>query len=358
MRRANVTTLAMLIAMTAVAHAQPAGIDDDAPAGPPAPEIGEGPQPKDPKVVKTWQSAGDTLIKRGDALVKEGKTDEARTQYENAVTAYSRAIAASDDPNTLRIALATAQDKAGDTPGAMKTLKALLASGAKAEIQKKAQAKLDEVSMNVGLVTLTVVPDGTQISMGGQPVGESPMSEPLVLAPGTHVVSFSAGGYKTKDVELKVEAGSESERKIELEPNPAVIKRGDDSVEGTVPEYQETRSNGPSKLPLYVGASVTGALVLTATITGIAAIGKHNQFNDATDPTERDDLASSGKTLAHVTDACIVASLGAAAFTTYWYLVKYKPAERAMPDHQAQAKIDVVPWVQPDVGGLAAVGSF
>jgi hypothetical protein len=251
-------------------------------------------------------------MKKGDALAKQGKAAEAKTHYENAATAYQKAIEASDDGTALQLQLANAFDKAGDAIGAMQVLKVVAAQTAKADLASKAQTKLDELSMKVGIVTLSITPEGTSISIGGKPVGEAPLSEPLVLMPGAHTMSFTAVGYQPKDVEIKVEAGSESERKIELEPVPMVTQP---VTTADVDTAAPAEPKAPSLLPIYIGGGATIGLVLIGTVTGIAAIGKHGQYDDSVSQNERTDLRSSGKTLALVTDLCLVGAIGAAAFT-------------------------------------------
>jgi hypothetical protein len=335
--------------------------DDAPPPDAPPAETPPADQPvvKDPKVAKKWLQAGDLLVKNGDKLTKQNKPDEAKVQYTNAVTAYQKAIEASDDLS-LNWQLANAEDKAGDVPSAMTHLKALNAApNIKPDIIKKSTAKLDELSMKIGLLTLTVTPDGTQISINGKQVGEAPMTDPLVLMPGAVTVSFSAVGYQPKDVEFKIEAGSESERKIALEAVPIVTKPVDTDI-APEPEPEKPKTRDPM-LPVYIGAGATGALLITATITGIIAVGDHSTYVDpkATNA-ERADAQSGGKTMAAITDVCLVGMLGAAAFTSYWYLYKVRPQQRAMAERQAsnRSKVQVVPFVQPEAGGFVAVGSF
>lgn len=373
-RSARSTALfaAGLLCLSAPAFAQgdPIEMEGDAPAGDAAPA--DAPVVKDPKVVKTWLKAADTLVKKGDAFTKQNKAADAKTSYENAATAYQKAIDAADDVAAfpILIQLADALDKSGDAVGAMKPLKAVLAGqNVKADLTTKAQTKLDELSMKVGLVALTITPEGTTISMGGKPIGEAPMSEPLVLMPGNHVVNLTAVGYQPKDVELKVEAGSESERKIELEP-VKIVTTPDRPTDEVAPVRAEP--DRPSMLPVYIGGGATAGLLLIGTVTGIAAIGKQNQYDDSSSASERSDIRSSGKTLALVTDLCFVGAVGAAAFTAYWYVFKIRPVTKALDERQAarhhkgsegtalarRPKVNVVPWVQPDAGGLTAVGSF
>lgn len=357
----RISLVLLLCASTAYAQGEidmdedpePAPTEEAAPV--PAPEENQ-PVVKDPKVAKKWQRAADQLVRKGDQLTKQGKATEAKTQYDNAVIAYTKAIEASDDVS-LNYQLAIAEDKAGNTADAMKHMNVVLAAqGIKPDVMKKAQTKLDEMSMKVGVLMLTIDPEGTQISVGGQVVGEAPLKEPLVLAPGTVMLSLTAVGYQPKDVELKIEAGSESERKLTLEPVPVVIKEVvKDEPEPEKPEEPKA----PPKLPLYIGAGVTGALVITATITGIVAVSYHSTYTDPlATGTDRINAQAAGRTMATVTDICLVGGVAAAGFTTYWYLKKYKPAQTAMAERQTQAKVDVVPWVQPQAGGLVAVGSF
>jgi hypothetical protein len=293
-------------------------------------------------------------MRKGDQLTKQGKP-EAKAQYENAATAYQHAIEASDDVG-LNYQLALAEDKAGMTPDALVHLRLVIAAqGIKPAIMKNAQARLDEFSMKVGVVTLTITPPGTQVSIEGKVVGEAPLTEPIVLMPGTHKVALTAVGFQPKEVELKVEAGSESERKIALEAVPIMSKPQVDEPEPMPAEGPK----GPNMMPIYVGGGIAGGLVLVATVTGIVAVSKHGTYADQNeDPATRADAQSSGRTFAHVTDICLVGALGAAAFTAYWYQYKYRPQARAFAERQQQAKVDVVPWVQPQAGGLFVAGSF
>lgn len=365
-----VASLAMLVTTISPGFAQPAEdeieLSGDTPAqDPPASEPpaeapaeapAEPPVVKDPKVARKWLRAATTLMTKGDQLTRQGKAEEAKTNYVNAVTAYTRAIEAGDD-TSLHYNIALALEKAGDLPTAMKHLNTVLAAAdIKPDVLKKAQAKLDELLMAVGIVKLAITPDGTAVSLGGQPIGDAPLPEPLVLMPGNYLVTFEAVGFQPKDLELKVEAGSETERTIALDPVPIVTKP---QAPEPLPEIVKPEPARPSLLPIYIGGGATLGLAMVATITGIMAVGKHGDYVDATSPVAREDARSSGKALALATDLCLVGAIGAAAFTTYWYMYRYRPEERALAERQAlRSKVDVVPWVQSDAGGLSAVGSF
>jgi len=307
---------------------------------------------KDPRLARKLFAAAQGFERKADQLARQNKTDDAKAQYAEAINAYHKAIEVGDEPS-YTLALATAEDKAGDPASGYKHLKALLATQPppKPDVLKKAQAKLDELEGKVGKVTLTVIPDGTQIMIGGKTVAEAPMTEPLVLAPGTYTVSFAAVGYEPKDSELKVEAGSESERKIQLSVVKVVVKPRE-----AEPEPEPTVVEKPNMMPIYVGGGATAVLLVTSIVYDFKAKHQHDIYTAKnTTANDRLDARDNGKLFAHVADATLVGTVAAAAFTGYWYWFKVRPA---MAAQEKQPKVGVAPWVQSDASGLAAFGSF
>jgi len=338
-----------------------------APAPEPAPDDGEpAAVVKDPKLAKKLASAAAQLAQKGDYSTRRNKPDEAKTFYENAATAYEKAIEAGDDAN-LYYDLALVDEKLGKPDAAVRHLRVLLAAkaGVKPDVTKKAQAKHDELTMNVGLVLLQIDQDGTTVSVAGTVLGKSPFTESLVFMPGTYTLSFESDGYQPKDVEIKVEAGSEAERKIELEPIKIVVAppRDPDAKDTT---GEPAVAKPPSKLPLYIGGGITAAALGAFVIGGILAVSEHGTFvGTSTTRNDREDARASGQNYALFSDVMLGTTLVAAGFTTYWYLFKYrkgnaKPADGtgASPLAPTMSKVDVVPWVQPFASGLSVAGSF
>jgi len=342
---------------------------EEAPAAPPeaAPEDGApAPVVKDPKLAKKLAAAAAQLVQKGDYSTRRNKPDEAKTFYENAATAYGKAIEVGDDLN-LHYELAVVEEKLGKLDVAVRHLRVVLAAkaGVKPDVTKKAQAKHDELTMNVGLVLLQIEQDGTTVSLAGAVLGKSPFAEPLVFMPGTYTLSFESDGYQPKDVEIKVEAGSEAERKIELEPIKIVVAPPR-TPDGTETTGAPTVAAPPSKLPLYIGGGITVAAFGAFVVGGILAVSEHGTFVGAsTTRNDREDARASGQNFALLSDVMLGTTLVAAGFTTYWYLFKYrkgnaKPVEGAptSPLAPTMSKVDVVPWVQPFASGLSVAGSF
>jgi hypothetical protein len=359
----GLVVLALLLAVGSSARAAPDDeIEMEPEVKPPAkPEPKPEPKPeatvdgepvKDPKIAKKWLSAAQQLVAKGDALAKQKKPDDAKQQWENAIIAYTKALESGLDV-VIWAELAGVEDKLGLLDAVKHYKLALAVPNLKPPVQKQLSAKLDELLAKVGLVTLTIVPDDTKVTIGDKELGTSPLKEPLVLAPGSYTVSFTATGYEPRQAELKVEAGSESERKIELEAKKPVIETVDKEPEAPPPAKPVT-----PMWPLYAGAGASGGLLLIGTVTGIVAVSKHGTFTSRTSTAaERRDAQSSGPRYAHITDVCLTGAVLAGAFTAYYYLYKYKPslAKEAPP---ATSKLDLAPWVQPDAGGVAVGGQF
>jgi hypothetical protein len=308
----------------------------------------------DPATAKKWLQAAQQLVRKGDAAKRARKDDDAKTSYDNAITAFEKAVQAGDV--NAYFELAVLEEKLGRLDRAATHFRALTkAEGARADLVRRAQARFDELTMKTGIVTINATPEGTAVSIEGTEVGRTPLPEPLILMPGTYSLTLAAEGHQPRELELVVEAGSESERTLELEPTKIVVE----PVEPVVtPKPPPPPPPAPSKLPLYIGIGTAGGLALIATVTGISALGKHSTFEDENaSPAERQDAKDSGKRLALVTDLCIAGAVVAGGFTVYWYFAKYRPGQRNARREQA-AKANVLPWVKPDAGGLALAGSF
>ncbi|HEX2690198.1 MAG TPA: PEGA domain-containing protein [Kofleriaceae bacterium] len=343
------------------------GSAGDAPEGAPSAVTPPAAPAKDPKVAKKWLAAGQQLMQRGSAFAAKHQFDEAKVQFENAVTAYQKALSASDDVN-IYVDLASAEDKLGKLDEAVKHLRhvANTKTSVRPEVMKRAIARLEDLSAKVGLVTLTVTPAGASITLGGAELGTAPLPEPLVLMPGTYTLSFQADGFQPKEAEIKIEPGSETERAIALDPVKVIVEPVA-PVTPAVPDepLPVDRPKPRPSLPLYVGAGISCAGVLGAGIFGLVAISQHARFTAAsTSKLDREDARINGQRFAVLSDVALGTAAVAAGFTAYWYFYKYKRSPAKPTEIQARhpppvaAKLDVVPWVQLQTGGITIAGWF
>lgn len=375
------TTLAMPGARSGGALAQPAqpqhaGGDrngapeptGNAPQTAAPPPAGSATEPKDPRLARKWLLAGQQLMQKASFLAANNRPEEAKAQFENAAAAFQKALAAGDDVNVY-VDLASAEERLGKLDEAVKHLR--LAAGAKTgvrpDVARKVAARLDDLLTKVGLVTLTVTPAGSSITLGGVELGTSPLPEPLVLMPGTYTLSFQADGFQPKEAELKIEPGSETERAIALEPVKVIVEPvkpagADEGAENG----EDGRRKPAAAWPLYAGAGITGAGVLGTGIFGSLAISRHATFTAAsTSSSDRAEARTSGRRFALIADLSLGTAAVAAGFTAYWYIYKYRRSPRKSEERHValihptlQTKIDVVPWVQPQSSGVMIAGWF
>lgn len=333
-----------------VAHADPPD-DAEAPAEEPAAPV------KDPKIAKKWLQAAKALVAKGDAATRAKNADDAKTQYGNAITAFEKSIEAGDDLS-LNLQIAAVEEKLGRIDLAARYYKLVTTAktGVTPSQVKQAQAKYDDATTKVGLVTLTVVPDGTTITTNGEKLGVTPLTEPLIFMPGDYTLTMSADNYVDKETEIKVEAGSESDRKIELEPrkpsNPNI-----DSEPVVAQEPPPPPPSKPSMIPVYVAGGAGVILLGVAVGADLTARSWHNTFvAPNTSKDERDYAKDHGKTWAHVGDASLIGGVVGVGVAAGWYFLKVRKGATAQPEKAA--KVDMVPWVQPDAGGLTIAGVF
>lgn len=301
---------------------------------------------------RKWLATAQLLVQKGAYLAARGRPADARSQFVGAVAAYLRAIEIGGDAN-LYFDLAIAEERIGKLVDAVVHLRRAIAGEAtRREVIARATARLDALLRKVGVVTLSVAPDGASIVLLGTELGPAPLRDPLVLLPGTYRLALQAAGFQPRDLELTVESGAASHR-VELDPVPLVVH--------PLPSTMvDTAAPPPSQLPLYVGAGATAVAATGAVIFGALAIGQHGTFTAAATPAvERADARDNGKRFALIADLSLGAAAIAAAATATWYLYSYRPRRPAdRPPAPVEAKVDVVPWVQSRSGGAALAGSF
>lgn len=367
-----VVVLAVLVSSTSLAIAQPEPdlpgdeppIPDVAPPPEDAPPPGDAapaePDPAMKAAAKKLLDGGDAFLKKGDKYAKRKKTADAVAEYERALAAYQKAFELVGNPK-IYFPIATAEEKLERWVAAATHYRKFLGSVSDVDPRLRADAekRLEHAKLNLGVLGLTITPEGAQVSIDGNVVGTTPLTEPLFLAPGEYALSVTADGYKPLEQKLNIEAGSESERALELESAAVII---DTPIKPPPPPEPPPPPPAPSKLMLYASGGLTLAFIAGATTTGILAIGKHGTFKDDPDSSSGESARKSGKNLALLTDGFVVGTVIAGSLAAYYYVKIYKPKQREYR-HKLESqrngamvgsgpKVLVTPWVQADGGGL------
>lgn len=302
---------------------------------------------------------GDEHLNRGDRLRKRNREQAAIDQYEQALAAYEKAHAAYPVPQ-IYFPIATAQEKLGHFADALQSYRRVLAHKGDISDALRAQVEIrvQRVKEHVVELVLDVAPEGAAVIVDGTQVGTAPLPTPLFLAAGEHTVKVTADDHIEKQVTLTLEAGQRVEKAIALAERPQTVATPLPPPTKPAPQ--------PSKLPLILGVSATGAFVVAAGITGGLALGRHGTYNDTTLPADdREAARDSGKTLAITTDVLAGAAVATGIVTAWYYFTVYRPEAEAAEGNlvaggegRGAERVMVTPYASAGGGGIAAFGRF
>ncbi len=315
---------------------------------------------------------GDKKLKRGDALSKRGKMEDAFAEFELALVDYQAAFESYPDPQ-IYFPIAQAEQRLGRFVEALQHYQQLLSEGKSITpaVRDTVEKQLQDIKKNLASVVLDVKQDGAVILIDGREAARTPSIAPIWVEPGQHTYAVTAKGFTPVEGKMDLLPGKELRRKIVLEPMPVVVKGGDSQGSDQNGGTQITKSapqsaSPPSKTPLWIGLGVTGALAISGSITGFAALSKHSKYRDESlSGTQREDARRDGKQLAGVTDVLLGGAVVAALVTAYYYYGVYQPRAEAAGDAGGSVDVEedesafrISPFVGDGSAGVAASGSF
>jgi hypothetical protein len=365
------------------------------------------------------QGADDTLVQEARARFKEGVDLYDKGQYEKARSKFVQAYALRHHPAIL-LNLGLSSLKSGHPAEAARYLTQFQreATSATAQEHSDADRAIAEARTKDGRLDVSA-PTGTEISVDDQVIGNAPLSDSVDVDPGQHTIKAKAsdGTVDSRTVNtsvgqrlpVKFGPGNSGAAVVAPVPPPATASNPetpppDDTTAPPPPPPPPAEPEKPGKkfnplappktmFPVYIGAGVAGAGVLTAILFGVFRSQAVSSMNDATteivnggggpgicsstktadvnkyggacQALQQDiDHANTDTTVANVGIAfAVIGVVGGAA----WYLFSPKKDDDASSDSAPApttapppaAKIDVVaPWMGWGSGGLAVHGTF
>jgi hypothetical protein len=94
----------------------------------------------------------------------------------------------------------------------------------KAGKRTKKKVKLTPVAATTGKLTLTSKPAGAQVTLGGRPLGITPLRG-IEVYPGTHVIGLSLEGHRPAELRVLIQAGKTLTQRITLKALPPTTGR-------------------------------------------------------------------------------------------------------------------------------------
>jgi tetratricopeptide (TPR) repeat protein len=195
---------------------------------------------------------------------------------------------------------------------------------------------------------------GADISLDGKVIGTSPLSAPLVVDAGEHSLVLHKSGYYDRTQSVTLAGREQIDVSIELMPVPEAAQR-------VVVERQTERvaPAKPSHTAAWVGWGVTGALAVTAGVTGYFGIAKANDLQSmrsefGVTPGQLNNAKSSANTLLIISD--VTTGLAVAAGGVSLYLSLAKPGEHPAGSRAQSATPSLALRLAP--GSVALHGAF
>jgi hypothetical protein len=262
-------------------------------------------------------------LAEGNKLFKAGKFDQALRVFQEAYEIVA-------DPEA-RLMIARTQQSMGDLPKAHAEYQAAIADAQAAvqhhdkyrETLQAAQNELKELEGVVAWLTIKLrhAPEGTRVTIEGEPIDPSKLSEPVLLPPGlVNVVATTPDGREASR-QLTLNAGQRA--------NVDLAFARDDSEplaeEGVETEREEeaapaSSSGGGTRTAAFIAGGVGIAGLATFGIFGAMSNSKFSELEDAC-PDDRCDQSREGdiddgktfQTVANVGLAVGIIGLGTSA---------------------------------------------
>lgn len=325
----------------------------------------------------------DAVTVQARARFKEGVDAFDKGKFEEARLAFLQAYTLKKHPSVL-LNLAQSSAKSNHHLEASKYFQQFLreATTATPEQKKSAESGLAEVRTKLGRIDV-IAPPNTDVTIDDQRAGTTPF-DPVDVETGNHTVKSS-----TSTVTVSAVGGQRVEARLGQAAKPAAAEPPPEptvTAEPTAAPPQEhgSRFSRPANMaPVYIGAGVAGAGIVSAVVFGIF----RNKAQDNADSVARQiDTAYKQQTgatsaqgacnanLASLTNACrtlrdnngkvsddataanvsIGIAVAGALFAGGWYLFAPKKSE----EPASKTAVTVAPWASWDGGGLSFRGSL
>jgi len=213
-------------------------------------------------------------VKKADSQFKRGLSLAAEGRYEEALRAFENAYELAPHPLVL-FNIAGAHRSLKNYREALDHYSRFLIEGdglVKAELLARGKKDMDALLALLGRVEVGSQPSGALIFVDGEDMGVTPLSERLILAPGSYALEARLEGYETQKRTIRISSGDELDLDLELvamggtEDEHAVVGvKADPIVPLTVessPRFSLSATFGTNTLEIgTTGAPTLGAAV-------------------------------------------------------------------------------------------------
>lgn len=378
---ATVVAIAMGLAFTVPAAAQPA--DKPKPAAPAAPAAAPAAKPADKPAAaapaapaaKPAAPTGAAPAKPADpkALLTSGEKKLKANDYAGALADFEASNTAKASPEATRY-IAMCHDNLNHFTEAVASYEKFIAENPpkmKDQVEE-AKKRVEAIKAMPGKVHVETTPPGASIVIdAAQTPHDKVTPTDLDLPPGKHTLLIGAEGYENTTKELDITYASKQDVKADLvkkeapppPPPPVVAEQPTPPPPPPPPPPPEPRS----KVPAYVTGAVAIVAAGVGTGFGIKALGQSSDFKDKPTTKRADD----GENNALVADMMFGIAITFGVTSAVLFLSSDTPSSssnnNAAPTKKASAEpakkkssvsVTGAPYVTPTGGGASALMRF
>jgi hypothetical protein len=246
------------------------------------------------------------------------------------------------------------------------------------QLWEVAHQRIFKLQEQVGTILLQINIPGAEVSVDGEPIGQSPITKPLRFAPGPHVVQVGKPGFEKHVATVKVQGGVVSVARVKLltEAEAMAMRKEVQRLEAErrriterlARERAEAEAARQGRLRAlrrggWSALGIGAGLLVVSVVVGGLNLGEVKKVEDASTGVEWSTVAShdkSARTLATVFYTTLGVGLAAAAAGgVLLYLGRHR-AERSGEPGAAPAapSVMILPSVGPGGFGASAMLRF
>jgi hypothetical protein len=316
-------------------------------------------------------------FKQAVALFDQRRFGDALAEFERSYAMYS-AYGTLYNIGQVRVAL-------GHPVEAVRAFeKYLVQGGASIPAAQRAQveAELKAQKKRIGKVVLEAKPDGAEVRVDGRVVGKSPLTRPIQVAAGPHLIEVMLDGYRSQRRKVEVVGQGRVQLQLELRslspaaPAPALAPPPAAPADSPAPvasprpldprpQSDAASTPSPAETAREPSSSGTPQRVLGYTIAGLGLIGasvglalavdgqaKHNDALEQWAAGDREQAqVTEEESSLQKTQGYVLIGVGGAVMLTGAIVLLTAPSS-----HSARARWSVSPWVASSGAGTAVRG--
>jgi hypothetical protein len=241
------------------------------------------------------------------------------SEYALAVIEFERAYSLVPDYRVL-YNIGQVRIQLGNYARARRALEQYLRDGGKqvsADRRTSVEGDLEMLAARTATLDIKTNADGADILLDGNPVGQAPLAEPLLLDAGEHSITVQKAGYQSRASQLTLAGRDEGHLQLDLEKVPVVAGQRVIVEKVAAPETDR-------KTWIWATWAATGAFAIGAGVTEGLGVKAANELDDlrGTPTASRSELDSSSRrartllTVGDVLGGLAIASAGVALYVT------------------------------------------